>query len=419
MLKHLLSDFPAGIQIVSRLPRGFRSALFYIFQLIPLLAISFIINSHQNFFSQYNVGNKTLFDLLLIVAITVPWVAQACCLPLYILLGEEIYSNGMNNAKSRILQLMLKQMYIPLILLSIVTSIVAIKISADVVFLTNFFLLNLVQIFFSQSMVLPQSIKRYDIWFLAWVVYCGAMYLSPHYWLLPSLLASCLVFILCPGSMRSNLSSTSQTQTKYFTWVSAGLVMGFTLWLDKFILFTSGQVAKSEMLIFISLIPSVLILNYFYIFRLPILERALTKTISAINSTSIRHYMTLRDKTYVTAKIILIEVVVFHLLVSFYCLKLSSMLFTIPVSELTPIFTYTMLMTLINMILNALLLLRSMEVFFRIAIILIIINTSFYFLSSTQVEFYTYFSYLLCLMFSLFVFLARRKWKRPYLSYFS
>ncbi len=419
MFKNIVSEIPAKIQIVRRLPRGFKSTIFYFFQLVPLLAISLIINSHQSYFSLHQVGDKTLFDLFLIVAITVPWLAQACCLPLYILLGEEIYTHGALSAKSRIIDLVLKNILFLLVLLSLVTIIVAFEFSSDLYFLINYFLLTFVQILFSQIMVLPQSLKRYDIWFLAWVIYCGSMYLLPQLWVAPSLICILLVLILSPGPFKYKPELFKNVKFKYFTWGSAGLVMGFTLWLDKFILFISGLVVNSEMLIFISLIPSVLILNYFYIFRLPILEKALTKTITAINSTSIRHYIKLRDKSYVTAKIILIELVIFHILVSFYCLKISSVVLTMPLSELVPIFTYTMLMTLINIVLNALILLRSMVVFFRIAIILTIINTSFYFLANSQIQFYEYFSYLLLCMFGLFVFLARKKWRRPYLSYFS
>ncbi|MFZ4712727.1 MAG: hypothetical protein ACOYL6_03360 [Bacteriovoracaceae bacterium] len=405
------------LDIVSIVPQNYRKICEYFIQLVPLVVISIIISYHRQSFLDQQVGNRPVFDLLLAGAVLAPWLAQACCMPLYIELGQEIYVNGKIRTASMLYHLIRKNLYAPLILTTLGGLLFRTFYPVPWMFTLSLILICFCQVLFSQFMVLPLTLKRFDIWLLSWGGYFLALAIFPQLWFLPPLSGIIVIILVAPKSTGEKAFKTSKRN--YMFWLLCGLIVGLILWFDKVTFYLLQKEQTNPLYIFISLIPSLLALNYFYIFRLPQLEKVLTNTISSINNKSIQHYLEWKNYTYLLVKQTFFEIL--GLLVFFSCISCTMAIVAEKMDWKMVLLTHllTLFMTIITVIFNTLLLLRAFSLFFKMAAALFFFFLLVVWRGQDQMIFFEHYLMAFCYIAFMFVLMARRKWKRPHLSYFS
>jgi hypothetical protein len=395
----------------------YRKLTEYFIQLIPLIIISLLISLNQEHLIQQKIGSRNAFELLLATAIAAPWLAQACCMPLYIELGAEIYSQGAGRTPALLSYLMMKFVWPVLTLTTIVTLIFKTYLGFDFLFSLNFFGLCILQIFYSQFMVLPLTLKRWDIWLASWISYFMTLAIFPSLWLLPPFIGILTIKVLNPKAT-GNFHFKLKTKV-YLFWLGNGLLVGLVLWFDKVAFYLSSGKDLNPLFIFISLIPSLLALNYFFIFRLPVLEKSLSSTISSINHRSIQQFMKLKSSTYNMVKKTFIEVSLLLIFFSIISCLASIYYYGLDVRMSILSHILTILLTLISMILNTMLLLRVFKLFFCMSLGLLFFFSLSLWLAKDYEIFYRKYLVEFILIALFIVLTARRKWKTPHLSYFN
>ena len=413
------SDLGLGIRfldVVRLVPKSYRKVCEYFVQLIPLIVISLIISYHQDVLVHLHVGGKSVFDLLLAGAVAAPWIAQACCMPLYIELGQEIYTHGRGQTVPLLYHLIRKNCFIPLLMTGVVAYIFHTIHNYNLEFTLHLVLVCVLQVFFAEFMVLPLTLKRFDIWLSSWIAYFLTLALLPTLWFLPPLMGILTIIVVAPKATAKRTYKTSRKT--YLFWVLCGLIVGLILWFDKVIFYLLRNGELSPLYIFISLIPSLLALNFFYIFRLPKLEKVLTNTISSINNKSIHHYMEWKKYAYLLVKQTFFEILGLLIVLSSISCTVAILIHNMEWKLVILSHILTLIMTIITVIFNTLLLLRVFNLFFKMAFGFFVFMSLVVWKGQTHLLFYQ--SYLIAFSVIAFVFvlMARRKWKSPHMNYF-
>lgn len=185
---------------------------------------------------KYRLGDVPLVHVILAASITVPWLSQAACMPIYRAIELEHKRVAKNRQelterletelkegtveKVRQLKALLKTpayqrvsdvaafarnwpyIYLttlPLIILFALPLIFIMHWSASAV--VSYLILSVLNLAFAQLLVLPSLAKNQVDWFFAWLGYAAALLFFPIFWFLPPT-AGIIVLLLC---LRKNI----------------------------------------------------------------------------------------------------------------------------------------------------------------------------------------------------------------------
>ena len=250
--------------------------------------------------NRYNLGGVPLIQVILAASITVPWLSQAACLPLYraiqmehkkiadaretLRIQAETLENQLKRAEAKATRERLNEpqfqditdlaafsrnwiylffVTMPLVLLFAIPVALVLKWNATAV--GAFFVLGVLNIAFAQLLVIPNLAKNRVIWFIAWLGYTLALYFFPIIWFLPPLVGS-LILLIGLGKNFVHLFRFAHIPLKDVAKDALrGFLTGSIIWADKYMLFlaTSGEI--NVVAIYMSLIPAVIAYNYFFV----------------------------------------------------------------------------------------------------------------------------------------------------------
>ncbi|GAA0911200.1 hypothetical protein Vau01_064070 [Virgisporangium aurantiacum] len=217
--------------------------------------------------ADHDVGNIPLTTFLLAVALTVPWVGQAVCMPLYRVVGSAASAGDLEEARRRFgaawpttfLQAA------PLLVTSCVPLALIMRWPADA--LASYLLLVALDITFAQTLVLANLSGSRLNWALAWTGYALPVMLFPTFWFLPPLLGLLTQIVPLAKYLTANLHWMSVKETVVD--FSRGFLLGAVLWADKLFYFYSADGDFPVGLVFFALLPAVLAYNYYFICLAP------------------------------------------------------------------------------------------------------------------------------------------------------
>ncbi|MBD7996447.1 hypothetical protein H9639_14185 [Arthrobacter sp. Sa2CUA1] len=223
-----------------------------------------------------NVGGVQLTYLVLASSITVPWLAQAACLPAYRLIGDLMAERNM-PAITRRFCANWPAMFgyaLPLVVLFAIPLWLASRWSFTA--MATYAALCALHLLFVQSLVLANVGNRRGLWALAWVAYAAALFAVPTLWWLPPLLGAATQ-IAAMGRGLASISLRNRPAGRNFARdVVRGLLLGAVLWADKYLLFLATDGDFPVVIVFVSMLPAVIAYNYYFVHLAPRVDKAVT-----------------------------------------------------------------------------------------------------------------------------------------------
>ncbi|MBV8992983.1 MAG: hypothetical protein JO287_04595 [Pseudonocardiales bacterium] len=209
------------------------------------------------------VSGVPLTSLLLAVSLTVPWLSQGVCMPLYRAIGPLIPEGDAEEIRHRFCEVwpLTFAQSLPTILLFAVPVQVATQWSMKT--MSAYVVLCVLDLAFAQSLVVTNMGHRRFGWALAWTGYATPLLVFPTAWYLPPLLGLVPQLILMRRFLR--VRPLALDLIEVLRDVVRGLLLGSVLWADKLFYFLKDGNHFAVETVFLALLPAVLAYNYYFI----------------------------------------------------------------------------------------------------------------------------------------------------------
>ncbi|KQQ90937.1 hypothetical protein ASF64_02020 [Arthrobacter sp. Leaf137] len=243
--------------------------------LSPVLLLNIVYPLVSPSMAAVDVDGVPLTLVVLASSITVPWMAQAACLPIYRVLGDLMAERNLGAITQRFCQFwpMIFVQSLPLIAVFAVPMWLATGWSATV--MLDYVILCVLHLLFVQSLVLANVANRRGLWAIAWSGYAAALFVAPTIWWLPPLVGTLTQLV----AMRSGLRHLGFAQRLDMRVIGLdlvrGLLMGAVLWADKFALFVVTKGDFHVVAVFAAMLPAVVAYNFYFVHLAPGVDRAL------------------------------------------------------------------------------------------------------------------------------------------------
>lgn len=233
-------------------------------QLVPVVALSLVYPLAQGRLTLDSVGGTDLRTLLLSVSLTVPWLGQTVCMPLYDSITSTVPQPAADRAvlaralADRLPGVFAAGAVITAGVTGAVTAVLGWSATAALAFLA----LALLHVLFMQLLVLVVLGRRPALWAASWLAYAAAVLLVPDLWWLPPLVAASL---LAAALVRDLPSRPVPVRTPdVATEFAKGALLGAVLWADKLVLFLRDPSSFPATVAFASLVPALITYNYYF-----------------------------------------------------------------------------------------------------------------------------------------------------------
>lgn len=261
-----------------------RSSIGMALYLSPVILLTAVFPFATERIVDTRVGDIPLTSLLLASSVTVPWLSQAVCLPMYRAIGPLIADGNMDAIQRRFCQVW------PAVFAQSLPTIALFAVPVQLVLswrweaFGTYLILCVLHVAFAQSLIVSNVGRLRLRWAVAWTCYATALFILPAAWYLPPIVG--LASQLIPmrnylGQMRSfGTIDISDAMRDLFR----GLLLGAVLWADKLFLFvrTDGTFAVNA--IFIALLPAILAYNYYFVQLAPHIDRSVGDVRSAMET---------------------------------------------------------------------------------------------------------------------------------------
>jgi hypothetical protein len=255
--------------------RGSSMAVQLALYLSPVVLLSIVFPIASRRLVGAEVGGESISTLLLASAVTVPWLSQAVCLPLYRSLGALAETGTRSEIDERFVAVWpgLFAKSTPVVLLFVVAVEAAHAWSGRA--LATYVALCLLHVLFSQALV-PGNIRSDRVlWAAAWTGYATALLLAPTRWYLPPLVG--IATQVVPIAVRWRFRPIRFQAVPVVTDLATGLLLGSVLWVDKFMLFLRASDTFAVSAVFVALLPAVLAYNYYFVRLAPVINRSVSE----------------------------------------------------------------------------------------------------------------------------------------------
>ena len=240
---------------------------------IAMLTVAYPVASHR--LHGTSIGGVPLTTLLLASSVTVPWLTQAVCLPLYRTVGPYVASGQFDKITERLCEVwpITFLQCLPVVALFAVPVEMAMHWSAAS--LGTYVGLCVLYIAFAQSLILSIVYRRRGLWAIGWAGLTAALLVAPSLWFLPPLVG--LVTQLVP--LRRHWASFVHPVRLHAADVAGdvlrGLLLGAVLWSDKYFLFLKAGDHFAVTSVYIALLPAVLAFNYYFVRLAPAFDASI------------------------------------------------------------------------------------------------------------------------------------------------
>lgn len=264
--------------------QALRPTLELVLHLAPVALLTLIFPVASSRLADVEVGGTPLTTLLLASSLTVPWLGQAVCMPLYRALGALIHAGDQARTQDR---------FVAVWPAAFVQSLPAVAVFAVPVQLTmrwsvsafgTYVLLILLHLVFAQSLVLGNIARRRWLWAAAWAAYAAVLLAFPRAWYLPPLVGTLTQLLPLRHSLRHLRSPAVLDTVDVARDLRRGLLLGSVLWADKFLLFVRYGNDFPVSTVFLALLPAVLAYNYYFVRLSPRFDSAVLELRTAMEN---------------------------------------------------------------------------------------------------------------------------------------
>jgi hypothetical protein len=244
--------------------------------LSPVILLNLVYPLVSPAMAAVNVGGVQLTLVVLASSITVPWLAQAACLPAYRAIGDLMAERDMAAITRRFCTTW-PAMFVqslPLVVVFAVPLWLATRWSFPA--LATYAALCALHLLFVQSLILTNVGERRGLWALAWAAYAVALFAAPTLWWLPPVLGT-LTQVATMGRGLAAVRLARRLDARHFSAdLLRGLLLGAVLWADKFVLFLVTDGDFQVVIVFLAMLPAVVAYNYYFVNLAPRVDRAVT-----------------------------------------------------------------------------------------------------------------------------------------------
>jgi hypothetical protein len=248
-----------------------RPTIGLLFHLSPVGLLTVIFPIATERIAHVKIGGAGLTSLWLAASLTVPWLSQVVCLPLYRGLGPLAGDGDCDEMRRRFCELWptnLLQSLPVIVPFALLTEVATRWSFAALASYAAMCALNLV---FAQSVV-PALVRgnvtgRRGLWALAWTSYAAALLAFPTAWYLPPLLGVASQLLPLRHHLRTRPASLGGVEVARD--LGRGFLLGSVLWADKVFLFLKAGSHFPVTTVFMALLPAILAYSYFFVCLAP------------------------------------------------------------------------------------------------------------------------------------------------------
>lgn len=243
--------------------------------LSPLILLTTIFPLVTPRMAHIMVGGVQLPQIILAVAITVPWMSQSVCLPVYRAMEDLLGERDMDACMRRFAEywVTISLAVLPSLLLFSLPFFFAFHWSLTTLF--AFLVLGFLNVIFSQLLVianLPTDSR--NTWAFAWIAYALALLIFPTVWFLPPLMGIAVMLFVLRGHLRYLVAFKHLDYHVVAREMLRGFLLGAVLWADKYILFITLGGTMNVVAVYMGLVPAVIAYNYFFAAEAAKVDRA-------------------------------------------------------------------------------------------------------------------------------------------------
>jgi hypothetical protein len=248
-----------------------RPAIQLLLHLSPVALLTVIFPIATERMAHVKIGGTGLTSLLLGASLTVPWLSQVVCLPLYRGLGELTSGGDCDEMRRRFCEMW------PTSLLQSLPVIAPFALLTELATRWSFTALAAYAAMCALNMVFAQSVvpalvrgnvtgKR-GLWALAWTSYAAGLLAFPTAWYLPPLLGVASQLLPLRRYLWTRPASLGGVEVARD--LGRGFLLGSVLWADKLLLFLKAGNRFPVTTVFMALLPAILAYSYYFVFLAP------------------------------------------------------------------------------------------------------------------------------------------------------
>jgi hypothetical protein len=248
----------------------------------PVITLTAVYPVASRRMAGHEVGGIGLTTFLLAVALTLPWLLQGVCLPLYRSVGDLVNAGDVDALRRRFCASLPGTLLqaVPFVALSALPLIFILHWSLEAIGV--FWLLLLIDVLFAQSLVLANVTRSRAGWVAGWSAYAVAVLAAPTWWWLPPIagLLTQLVPLRRQLLTRPEWMSTRTVGTD----ILQGLLLGVVMWGDKLFYFYSAGGELPVIVLFIASLPAIIAYNFYFVCRSPDFESSVRRLHQALQN---------------------------------------------------------------------------------------------------------------------------------------
>lgn len=236
------------------------------------------------------IGGVDLMTLLLASSVTVPWLTQSGCLPIYRVVGPLLpvqSDEDLDRVKAAFLRFwpgaFVQALPVVALFAVLVESVLRLPLAALAVYVG----LCLAHLAFVQALVVVNAGRRRGLWALSWAAYAAALLAAPALWFLPPLVATLVACWSLRGALtpaRESLGVRTLPMREVAVDLLRGLLLGSVLWADKVFVFLAGGGQFAVQTVFLALMPAVIAYNFYFVRLAPRFDRGVLDLRDAMES---------------------------------------------------------------------------------------------------------------------------------------
>jgi len=261
-----------------------RPALELALHLSPVALLTLIFPIATVRLSGIEVGGTALTTLLLGSSLTVPWLGQAVCMPLYRALGVVIHAGDQDKIQARFVAVWPAAFVQSLPALVVFAVPVEFALRWSPAAFSTYLVLIVLHLAFAQSLVLANIGRRRLLWAVAWTGYAAVLFALPRLWYLPPLVGTLTQLVPLRHQLRQLRRPAVLDTVEVFRDLRRGLLLGAVLWADKFFLFIRYGNDFPVTTVFLALLPAILAYNYYFVRLAPRFDAAVLELRGAMEN---------------------------------------------------------------------------------------------------------------------------------------
>ncbi len=249
---------PVDAEHASETAVSSRGGVELLLYLSPVVFLNIVFPLVSPRMAEATVGGVQLTHVVLASSITVPWLAQAACMPAYRAIGELMAERNMQKITRRFCEVWPAMFLRTLPLAGLFALPLWLATGWSWQAMGAYLLLLGAHVLFVQSLVLANVGERRGLWAVAWGAYALTLAVVPTVWILPPLVAAATQ-IAAMGRQLSQVRVFERLDRRNFAADALrGLLLGSVLWADKFVLFLTTDGTFQVIVVFMAMLPAAL-----------------------------------------------------------------------------------------------------------------------------------------------------------------